>query len=60
MKALTEKIFEECNTSRTLRESAWIERDFVKSQEIRKQQREHWEKFNFMKKLGKAIERCES
>ena len=36
MKALTEKILQECNMSKTLRESAWVEQDFKKSMEIKK------------------------
>lgn len=57
MKALIEKIYEECDISKTLREQAWEEKDFKKSQEIRRKQREHWEKFNFMKELSKALEK---
>ena len=57
MKALTEKIIQECNISKTLRESAWIEEDFKKAQELRTKQQWHWEKFNFMKELSKALER---
>ena len=59
MKALIEKIYEECDISKTLREQAWEEKDFKKSQEIRRKQREHWEKFNFMKELSKALEKGE-
>lgn len=57
MKALTEKILQECNMSRTLREIAWEEKDFNKAQEIRIKQKWHWEKFNFMKELNKALEK---
>jgi hypothetical protein len=57
MKALTEKIIQECNISKTLRESAWLEEDFKKAQELRVKQQWHWEKFNFMKELSKALER---
>ena len=57
MKALTEKILQECNMSKTLREGAWVEQDFKKSMEMREKQQEHWEKFNFMKELSKAIEK---
>ena len=57
MKALTEKILQECNISKTLRESAWLEEDFKKAQEIRIKQQWHWEKFNFMKELSKALEK---
>lgn len=59
MKALHEKILEECNMSKALRESAWIEENFKKAQEIRKKQQIHWEKFNFMKELSKALEKEE-
>ena len=57
MKALTEKILQECNMSKTLRDGAWGEEDYKKAQEMRKRQQEHWEKFNFMKELSKAIEK---
>ena len=57
MKALTEKILQECNISKTLRETAWLEEDFKKAQEIRTRQQWHWEKFNFMKELSKALEK---
>lgn len=57
MKALNEKILKECNMSKTLRDSAWVEEDFKKAQEIRKKQQWHWEKFNFMKELSRALER---
>ena len=57
MKALTEKIIQECNLSKKLREGAWVEQDYKKSQEMRKEQQTHWEKFNFMKELNKAIEK---
>lgn len=57
MKTLNEKIREESNVSRTLREAAWEEKDFKRSQEIRRQQQEHWEKFNFLKELNKAFEK---
>ena len=57
MKALIEKIFAECDISKTLREQAWEEKDFKKSEKIRKEQQWHWEKFNFMKELSKALEK---
>ena len=57
MKALTEKILQECSISKTLREGAWQEGNFKKAQEMRKRQKQHWEKFNFMKELNKAIEK---
>lgn len=57
MKALSDKIMIECKMSKTLRNSAWEEEDYNKAKEIRKQQQFHWEKFNFMKELSKALER---
>ena len=57
MKAIEEKIREECNMSRVLRDGAWEEQDFKKSKELREQQQFHWEKFNFMKELNKAIKK---
>ena len=59
MKALSEKILQECNISKTLRESAWLEEDFKKAQELRRKQQWHWGKFNFMKELSRALERRE-
>lgn len=60
MKVLEEKIREECNISKKLREGAWEEKDFHKSMQLREKQQEHWEKFNFLKELSKAIERKEN
>lgn len=57
MKALTEKILQECNMSKTLRESAWDEPNFYKAQEMRKKQQSHWDKFIFWKELSKALEK---
>lgn len=57
MKALSDKIMSECKLCRTLRNNAWEEQDYKKSQELRKEQQLHWEKFNFMKELNKAIEK---
>jgi hypothetical protein len=57
MKALREKILQECKMSKTLKENAWEEKDFDKCMEIRMKQQEHWEKFNFMKELNRAIQR---
>ena len=59
MKALTDKIIQESSTSRKLREAAWIEQDFHKSMQLREKQQEHWEKFNFLKELNRALERDE-
>lgn len=59
MKSLKEKIREECKMSKTLKENAWIEKDFDKCMLIREKQQEHWDKFNFLKELDKAIERKE-
>ena len=59
MKALREKIMQECNISKALRENAWIEQDFQKSMQLREKQQEHWDKFNFMKELDKALEKGE-
>ena len=57
MKALAEKILQECNMSKTLRQIAWDEKDFNKAKELRVKQQWHWEKFNFMKELSKAFEK---
>ena len=57
MKALNDKIKAECNISKKLRETAWEEQDFKKCMEIREKQQIHWEKFNFMKELSKALEK---
>lgn len=57
MKALSDKIMSECKMSKTLRDSAWEEEDYIKAKEMRKQQQFHWEKFNFMKELNKALEK---
>lgn len=57
MKALTEKILQECSISKTLRENAWIEQDFHKCMQLREKQQEHWEKFNFLKELDKALQK---
>lgn len=59
MKALNEKILQECNISKQLREAAWEEQDFKKSMEMREKQQWHWEKFNFLKELNRALERDE-
>lgn len=59
MKALREKIIKECSISRTLRENALAEENFEKCQELRMCQQRHWEKFNFMKELDKALEKGE-
>lgn len=60
MKALDEKIREERNMSKKLREGAWEEQDFTRSMKMREEQQKHWDKFNFMKELSKAIERKEN
>lgn len=57
MKALADKILQECNMSKMLRQGAWEEKDFKKAQEMREKQQFHWEKFNFMKELSKVLER---
>lgn len=57
MKSLEEKIQAECNISKKLREGAWEERNFKKCVELREKQQFHWEKFNFMKELSKALEK---
>lgn len=57
MKELTKKIIQECSISKTLREKAWIEQDFSKSMQLREKQQEHWNKFNFMKELDKALQK---
>ena len=59
MKALKEKIRTEYWIGRSLKESAWQEKNFDKAVELRMKQQENWEKFNFMKELDKAIERKE-
>lgn len=56
MKAVRDKILEECNISRILRQSAW-DADYGEAVKIREKQQFHWEKFNFMKELNKAMEK---
>lgn len=56
MRALIDKINQECEISKSLRQLAW-NANYNDSIEIRKKQQFHWEKFNFMKELSKAIEK---
>ena len=58
MRALADKIIEECNISKKLRLIAW-NAEYSKSEAIRKEQELHWKKFDFLRKLSKALERKE-
>lgn len=58
MRALRDKIYEECNKARTLSElQQKVDNSFEISKRIDEEQQKHWDKFIFFKNLSNAYEK---